>query len=302
MRLSAEGLTRSEIVNARLCNQMTDLQSYSMKSNIIINFNKKKDLLYNVKDNESGIDVARKFFATAMKIPGTDHLTIHVAHRVGANISGNRSLLVKLPVAIDISRVMSYVHHLKGTGHSISKQLLADRRERKQYVLPSYIKERENRDQRSQLVDEKLYVDGVLQRQYLPTCIPARVSMFHDDDIVISSSHPVKEGGSTFQGFAATVHGMRDVRRSLDKLMQSPDQATATHLMFAYVLDDPDDGNFNSDGDHGIGVEMLNYLKKLDKKQTILMVTRDCGPNFKHINKRRFEISINVCKEALGNI
>ncbi len=103
--------------------------------------------------------------------------------------------------------------------------------------------------------------------------------MFHDDDIVISRSHPVTEGGSTFQGFAATVHGMRDVRRSLDKLMQSPDQATATHLMYAYVLDDPDDGNFNSDGDHGIGVEMLNYLKKLDMKQTILMVTRGCGPN-----------------------
>jgi len=125
------------------------------------------------------------------------------------------------------------------------------------------------------------------------------------DEITISSSDILDEGGSIFQGFAANASSMYDVRRTLDKLLKSPENASATHIMYAYCFDDPKLGrieNFESDGDFGLGLEMIKVINDQDITDCMLMLTSKCGPNIQHIRNRRFEITEQACKAALTKI
>jgi hypothetical protein len=298
-------LTRSEITNKRIQDELTDLRSYSMKTNLIISFNK-KNVSYKEQPDELSKQVAKRFFAEVMQVPGVDDLYIPVSHRVGPKSARARALLVQLPISTQLNKVMSHAKHLAGTGHFISKQLPPARKERKQFVLPRFKHERLNKDQKVQLVDDKLFINGNLQSQYLPSSIPVISSAnSQTDDIAISMSDIVDEGGSIFQGFAAKASSLYDVRRTLDKLLQSPANASATHYMYAYCFDDPELGrieNFESDGDFGLGPEMIKVINDQDITDCMLILTRKCGPNFQHIGNRRFEITIQVCKEALTKL
>lgn len=117
----------------------------------------------------------------------------------------------------------------------------------------------------------------------------------------VSHSDVIDEGGNLFQGFAAKVSDMLDVRRSIDALIQKPGLANATHIAYAYAFSDHSQGrteNFQSDGDYGLGLELLRIIQKKNYDNCILMVTRHCSPEYRHIGKRRFEIATSVCNAA----
>lgn len=170
MNILAGRVSRAETVNDRLNDDISNLRSHSMKSNIIISFDKNDDR-YKSEQGEQCKNMAKRFFAETMKIAGVDSLFIPVAHRVGPKHNKSRPLLVKLPVAADFSNVMAHAKNLAGSGHFVTKQLPADRRERKQYVLPIFKDRRANTDQKVQMIDDRLLINGVLQRQYLPATL-----------------------------------------------------------------------------------------------------------------------------------
>ena len=98
---------------------------------------------------------------------------------------------------------------------------------------------------------------------------------------------------------------MYDVRRTLDKLLKSPENASATHVMYAYYFDDTQLGrikNFESDGNSELRLEMIKVIYDQDITDCMLMLTRKCSPNFQHIRNRRFELTEQVCKAALTKL
>jgi len=92
---------------------------------------------------------------------------------------------------------------------------------------------------------------------------------------------------------------MYEFRRTLDKLLKSSENASATHVIYAYCFDDLKPGRIEN---FGLGLEMITVINDQDIRDCMLMLTRKCGPNFQHIRKRRFEITEQVYKAALTKL
>ena len=99
---------------------------------------------------------------------------------------------------------------------------------------------------------------------------------------------------SVFQGHAAKVTSLAEVKAVMEELKRCSKIARATHNMFAYriqgeknssLLQDCDD-----DGEDAAGGRMLHLLQLLDVKNVLVVVSRwyggiHLGPDrFKHIN------------------
>jgi len=75
---------------------------------------------------------------------------------------------------------------------------------------------------------------------------------------------------------------MYGVRRTLNKLLQSTPNSSATHVMYAYCYYDPELGcieNFESDSDFGLGLEMMKLINYQDITDCVLMHSRKCDTN-----------------------
>lgn len=112
----------------------------------------------------------------------------------------------------------------------------------------------------------------------------------------ITHGEIIADRKSIFQGHAAEVHSIDDVKAVLNKLKQNRKILNATHNMYAYrierktakgmnVLQDCDD-----DGEAHAGGRMLHLLQVLNQKNTLVVVSRwyggvQLGPDrFRHIN------------------
>jgi len=64
--------------------------------------------------------------------------------------------------------------------------------------------------------------------------------------------------------------------------------------MYAYRFGEGDKckKNFDSDGDHGVGLHMLEYINDNTIDSIILIVARHCTADFKYIGKRRMENAV----------
>jgi hypothetical protein len=293
-------IIRNEATSTRNGRELTDLKVHSMKTNIIINFDRSSSC-FKEKSNENYIAVARLFFSDVMGISTAAKLSIPTAHRLGPNSGMSRPMIVKLPIAAEFSLVMSKVKSLSGTHHFITQQLPPTTRERKQFTLPMFKAVRQDKTRQARIVQDRLYVDGTLQCQFLPGVLPdvITVSSPGDDDTAISRSATTSDSGSTFTGFASPVHSLMDVRHVLDTLLQQPQVAAATHLIYAYRIDNAGIiENFDSDTDFGVGLELLKSMTDGNLMNTLFVATRTCGPNFVHIGKRRFDHVRTLCMEA----
>ncbi len=73
-----------------------------------------------------------------------------------------------------------------------------------------------------------------------------------------------------------------------------------THFIYAYRIT-TDAGvteNFHSDSDHVMGLELLKAMKQHDVSDTVLISTRVCGPNYRHIGQNRFKHAVKTCMDA----
>jgi hypothetical protein len=58
--------------------------------------------------------------------------------------------------------------------------------------------------------------------------------------------------------------------------------------------------NFDSDGDHGVGLRLLREMQTKDVTNRLFVATRTCKPGCSHIGQRRFAHVIEVCFSALS--
>jgi hypothetical protein len=147
VRTPSGRLMRAETVIQRLIDENTERRSYSMKHNLIISLSRQSTFK---KPEEQPMDTARRFFCDEMKVSRSDEIYIPLAHYLGNPSPRNRPLLVRVPEAEHHYLVMT---NLAGSGHSISRQLPAERRERKQYVLP-FKDKKKDRNAKAKLQDD----------------------------------------------------------------------------------------------------------------------------------------------------
>ena len=298
-------LIRTETVNQRLHSEITHLKLHSMKQNIIFSFDPDCKDLKEVQ-GEDTVGKVKHFLKTVLNISQAETFTIPVAFRLGAykpNIS--RQILAQFPISSEFQLVMKHSNRLRDTKHFLNKQLPPEQRERLQFVQPIYKVKKQQPHTKTKLVNDRLYINDKLQDKYLAPSLPVI-----DNGIVINSDHtvaesePVSDKGSTFTGYASTVQSSEDVSTVLSQLGSDPAVAARTHRIYAYryKINKTIHENYDSDGDHGIGLKMLRVMQEQQITNCIWIVTRDCSPGFSHIGQRRFEHAISVCQSATSQL
>ena len=110
----------------------------------------------------------------------------------------------------------------------------------------------------------KLFARGNLQTDFLPSQLP--VPRDHRD-VKLAESHPTDDNGGVFQGFAAcvtSIQDLSDVRQEL--LMSTPSVQNANNIIYAYKYNGGSTvhENFDSDGDHSVGYNLLRSMREKD--------------------------------------
>ena len=293
-------LCRSERSNTRLQHEILDLQTRSMKNNLIFSFDKMSRDYGQEADGEDCVSLVKHFLVSVLGIQSADKFFIPVAHRIGAkNPAYPRSVVAKFPVATELTHVMKQTGRLKDTRHFINRQIPAALRERNQFAMDEFNDKRKDPGNRARLIGGKLFLKGKPQQKYLPPRIAA-VDPEYECTTDISSSDPISDSGSKFQGYAADADNEQDVAAILDQSLLLPGVASATHRIYAYRYEAGSVivENFDSDGDDGIGLQLLKSMREDNATNQLWMVTRTCQTDFSHIGKRRFQHSIKVCQSA----
>ena len=297
-------MVKQEKVSEYQGKQIEDIRSHSMKENLLINFDK-TEASYKESAGENMIELIRHFMVTKLGIDRSvvDAMYIPVAHRIGFKKQQyTRAAIVKIPVAKDRELVMSRVGRLKNTQHFIAKQLTPKQRERKQLSIRVYKELKGDPNNNVKLIDDKLYLNGDVQTMLLQ---PATIrEVFDPNDpptVTLLKGTSITDGGSTFSGYAAKVKTQHEVRDAVMLAKHNPALAAATHLMYAYKLSNGK-SNYHSDDDHGIGMKLIQHMETNNIQDTVLIVSRDCLEDFKHIGYRRIEHAIKVCQKAIESL
>ena len=108
-----------------------------------------------------------------------------------------------------------------------------------------------------------------------------------------------KEGGSSFRGFYTQADNLQDISSAHTQLICRPDVSKATHLIYAYRLEQRGKivENFESDRDWGTGHELLKAMRDNDVTG-VCFATRLCNPGYVHIGKKRFQIIADLCMQS----
>ena len=298
-------LVRSEMITSRLTREVSEIKAHSMKYNLIFNFDRNTDT-YKEIDGEDSIGVIKRFLSNVMNVPNASKMYIPVAHRLGKRSPGiTRSILAKIPNANDLDKILKHTNRLKDTKHFVQKQLPPSLNERKQFAIAEFKEKRGDENNKARMVNEKLYIKGKLQTKYQPPELPVRDMSSPTDDIEITEGSSIDDSGSTFKGYAASATCPEDVTAALHRVIQLPGVATATHLIYAYRIDKGPMGiteNFNSDGDHGTGWELLKHMRSSGDTNVLRIGTRVCTQTYSHIGRRRFEHLNQTTTEAVDEL
>ena len=80
--------------------------------------------------------------------------------------------------------------------------------------------------------------------------------------------------------------------------MSKPEVASATHVIYSYRIRQSDGSvleNFDSDGDYGMGLNLLKKMQQKDAVNKLIVTKRSCHPGFAHLGSRRFEHAAEAC-------
>ena len=296
--LSAK-LERCETKLSHMHDELDDMRAHSMRPNLIFTFDPDSDL-YKESSGENCVALTRSFLASVLGIDNAQEMYIPVAHRLGRRFSDKiRPIIANFPIASELEIIMRRTNRLRDTRHFITKQLTAKQRERKQFALPVYRDLKINPDNQTKLVGDKLFVKGKLQTKYLAPKLPTAKD---NASLKLVQGDTVTDSGSTFHGYVASVKSTQDVSDVLAMANSNPTLAAANHLMYAFRIGD-DDGNiktenFHSDGDYGVGLNLLKHMQSHNIFNKVFIVARNCTPGFRHIGNRRMDHAINVCEKA----
>ena len=177
--------------------------------------------------------------------------------------------------------------------------------ERNQFAMDTYKNKRSDASNKARLNNGKLFIKGKLQTQFLdPTLPDPEPASDDDDDTAPVQSTQVSDSGSVFQGFAITAESLPEVTSGLHKIVTLPDVSTSSHLIYAYRVKDGQrvHENFQSDDDHGMGLDLLRMLRNRGDEDVLCVVTRHCSPGFQHLGRKRFEHLQTAGKDAIDKL
>ena len=117
------------------------------------------------------------------------------------------------------------------------------------------------------------------------------------DNFKIVSSEVVQERGSSFQGYAAEIMSIDEVKQMYLKMKKM--HPTATHIAWAYRTVDckgPKNQDCIDDGEHGSSRAILQYMKAHNIFNTVIFMVQYYGGV--HLGPDRFPIFVSTAKAA----
>ena len=272
-------LIRAEQTIERQNIELSDLRARSMRDNFIV---KSKGNKYKENKDEDSVATMQRFFADELRIPDADKIPISRAHRMGPAQEGrNRMLIGKIVFDDDQRRILTNASVLKDTDYEISKQIPREYEERRQFAWATYRKARS--EKRHAVFDgPNLIVDDERVLKFDPIPLPNSSDSgtdAHKLDIASSEFHTKND--HKLQTWASEIKSIQDVHDCLDVLLSDDKLAKATHIPYAFRYKDSDGKiieNFDSDSDHGIGLHILNIIRKKNLMNFAVFVPRWSAP------------------------
>ena len=152
---------------------------------------------------------------------------------------------------------------------------------------------REFFEKQKDFTDTENAVD-VINEQEKALVVEDHADTQHVETPQIVTGPTLEDRKSVFQGHAATVMSLAEVKAVMNKLKSSSKIARATHNMLAYRIEGEKSSSllqdYDDDGEDAAGGRMLHLLQLLDVKNVVVVVSRwyggiHLGPDrFKHIN------------------
>ncbi len=295
-------LIRNEKTMMRLVDEVTEVKAHSMKCNIKFNFDRSTNVGKEI-EGEDAISIVRRFLGDVMHVPGVDNFFIPVAHRLGPRINGvTRPILAKFPVSEELNLLFRHTNRLRETRHSVVRQMPPAMNERKQFAFDEYKAKKVDPRNKARLSNDKLFLKGKLQTQFQRPVLPDSSDL---EAPLIMEGTEIREKGSTFNGYAANIASMEELKSCIDAVIVKPGVASSSHMIYAYRITDGRRKvveNFSSDGDHGMGLSLLKHLRNRTTTNTVCIVTRNCDPGFVHLGNRRFELMCQTVDVALNEL
>jgi hypothetical protein len=273
-----------------------------MRDNLIFRFDPSVNDFKECK-SENCVALVRAFLRNILGI--TEDIYIQTAHRLGkASPANQRAMIARIPQSEQRTLIFRNANRLRDTHHYISQQLPPSCSERKQFTLPDYTQLKSDVRNTAVLTQDTLFVKNKLQTQYMKPQLPER-PLAHEAPCVFTEGKEKKEAGSVFRGYCANVTDIKevsDIRQYL--IYNKPDVSKATHVIYAYRLEQRGKihENFDSDRDWGTGHELLKMMRLNNIVNAVCIATRLCNPGFSHIGKRRFMHVNDSCLQAYKSL
>ena len=157
------------------------------------------------------------------------------------------------------------------------------------------------------IINDKLFVNGKYQSQHQAPKLPAlNMDEVIDTDLPdITVSDDISDADSVFTSYAAEVTDMKSVGTAVNWVLLKPRVSSSTHMIYAYRFTD-DSGittdNFCSDGDYGLGLELLKLMRESDNTNVVCVTTRTCSPDYVHLGRKRFQYVRDTAIEAIKKL
>ena len=271
-------LIRAENKSQQQDAQISDLTARSMRENIVI---KSVGAKYKEVHNENTDSTIRRFLVEELHLPNVDDITITRSHRMGQSGGGfNKPLITKLPFDYDIKRIFANVRALKGTGHSISIQIPSEYNERRQFAWSTF-KEAKAVNKKAVFSGGNLYLENKLADKFTPHQLPSlsNPTLGKLSKYLSAEGDDIKSFGHSFKASVTRINSLHDIRDAHDNLLHEQAYANATHLSYAYRIVDAAgniEENFDSNGNSGVGMQILRRLRKESTTDIVCFVAHTC--------------------------
>jgi hypothetical protein len=264
MKLAMEVMSakqqRYEMKQKALCDEITNLKAYSMKHNLIFTIDEKLFPLAKETRGENCVGIIRQFMFQEMGVPETKNMFITVSHRLGTYRAGHsRPIIAVFPISEQMDNVLKHANRLRGKTHYVSRQMPPAQKERNQFAYPEFKELKDDPSKKARLTNGRLFVQGKEQIKYSLSVLPV-IDPGHSMESSFSASDECDDEQNVFRGYASKVTSLTDISAVRQELLRDSKVSSSHHLIMAYRIK-LDGGtlceNFDSDGDHGTGIELL---------------------------------------------
>ena len=309
LKSSVQGKIRYlESRNGRLEDRLLKLEKRLEETEY--NSNKNNVIIYNLPESQqensqknSGETVA-KFLETDMKC-NRNKIQIDVAYRMGKPKMGKtRPLLVRMITKDSKDHIMRKVGNLAGSNISVGEQLPPKMQERRLNQLGDFKKlKQEKGKEKVKLVKDKLVCEGLLVNpRFESNPIKPATATFDSEEIEMVESEQAEDKGSIFWGYGGKIKNVEQAQEGLAKIMEDSENAEATHIVYAYRVEEAGEGVISGHSDDGeVGASKILYdLLEDSGDQALIAVLRFYGGT--NLGPLRFKMYRNQADDIIKKL